>query len=52
MQKTDKELTAEIVCAMVQAGGMKNTPLVHTAIPGIIAAVHEAIRNLPEQVER
>ena len=51
MPKTDKELTAEIVCAIVNAGGTKDKPLLYTVVPTIIAPIYEALRSLPEKDE-
>lgn len=48
MEKTDKELMAEIVCAHIHAWGTQDncTPLKGDNLPGLIKSVYDAIHAL------
>ena len=50
MAKTDKELTAEIICAHINAWGTQHncTPIKNAELPGLIKSVYEAIHSLDE----
>jgi hypothetical protein len=51
MAKTDKELTAEIVCSYLNAWGTQSNcvPVKHAELPGLIADVYTAIKELDEE---
>jgi len=48
MAKTDKELTAEIVCAHLNAWGTQHncTPVKNAELPNLIKTVYDAIHSL------
>lgn len=53
MEKTDKELTAEIVCSYIKAWGTQTNcvPVKHNELPGLISDVYNAIVNLDKNNE-
>lgn len=50
MAKTDKELTAEIVCSYIHAWGTQNNcvPVKHAELPGLIKDVYDTVHSLEE----
>ena len=48
MAKTDKELTAEIVCSYINAWGTQNNcvPVKHSELPGLIKDVYNTVHSL------
>jgi len=48
MAKTDKELTAEIVCEIIRAWGISqnSTPIQSSQVPDIIKSIYDTVSKL------